>query len=143
MWRACRNSLPSKCNLMRRTVISEQCCDRCKEENEDVLHPVWSCKKLDGVWGANTVWNFRSQRSFANFSELLAWVFDHQRRPALFAFTIWSIWHQRNQVRTQPSHRPLNLISQWADDRFAEFIALKTAPTASQPRRQARWKPPA
>ena len=32
IWRACRNSLPSKCNLMRRTIITEQRCDRCKEE---------------------------------------------------------------------------------------------------------------
>ena len=100
IWRACHNSLPSKCNLMRRTIISEQSCERCKGENEDVLHTVWSCKELDRVWGANTVWNFRNQRCFSNFSELLAWVFDHQRNPVLFAFTIWSIWHQRNQVET-------------------------------------------
>ena len=31
IWRACRNSLPSKCNLVRRTIISEQSCDRYKE----------------------------------------------------------------------------------------------------------------
>ena len=142
IWRACRNSLPSKCNLMRQTIISEQSCDRCKGENEDVLHVVWSCKELDEVWGANTVWNFRNHKCFSNFSELLAWVFDHQRNPVLFSFTIWSIWHQRNQVRTQPSHRPLNLISQWAHDRFVEFNDLKTAPTTSRPWRQVWWKPP-
>ena len=111
IWRASRNSLPTKCNLYRRTVITEHCCDRCKEESEDMLHVVWSCKKLDGVWGANSLWNFRNQQSFASFSELLAWVFDHQRKPGLFAFIIWSIWHQRNQLRTQQAHRPLQQIS--------------------------------
>ena len=45
-------------------------------------------------------------------------------------------------MRTQPSHRPLNLISQWAHDRFVEFNDLKTAPTTSRPWRQVRWKPP-
>ena len=98
--RACRNSLPLKCNLLRRTIITEQSCDRCKEENEDVVHAVWSCKKLDGVWGMNNIQSFRNQRSFSSFSELLPQVFEHQRNPVLFAFTIWSIWHQRNQVRT-------------------------------------------
>lgn len=128
---------------MRQTIISEQSCDRCKEENEDVLHAVWSCKELDGVWGANNIWSFRDQRRFSSFSELLAWVFDHQRNPALFAFTIWSIWHQRNQMRTQQSHRPLNHLSQWTHDRYVEFEALKTAPTTSRPKRRVRWKPPA
>ena len=40
IWRACRNSFPSKCNLVRRTIISEQSYDFCREENEDILHAV-------------------------------------------------------------------------------------------------------
>ena len=71
IWRACRNSLPSKCNLLRRTTITEQRCDRCKEENEDIVHAVWSCKGLDGVWEVDNTWRFRNQKSFSSFSELL------------------------------------------------------------------------
>ena len=97
---------------------------------------------LDGVWGANSMWSFRSQQSFLSFSELLALVFYHQRNPVLFAFNIWTIWHQRNQVRTQQNHRPLNQISQWAHDSFVEFQALKIAPLPSRPVRRAQWKPP-
>ena len=119
IWRAWHNSLPSKCNLLRQTIISEQICDRCKEDNEDFVHSVWSCKELDGVWGMNDIWSFRNQQSFSNFSELLAWVFQHQRNPDLFAFTVSSIWHQRNQVRTQQAYRPLNQLSQLAHDRYA------------------------
>ena len=26
IWRACRNSFPSKCNLFRQTIITKQCC---------------------------------------------------------------------------------------------------------------------
>ena len=91
MWRACQNSLPSKCNLFRRRIISEQCCDRCKAENEDTVHAVWSCKMLDDIWSANNSWNFRNQQYFSSFSELMVWILDHQRNPALFAFTVWSI----------------------------------------------------
>ena len=75
IWRACRNSLPSKCNLLHRTIITEQRCDRCKEENEDIVHAVWSCKGLNGVWEVDNTWSFRNQRSFSSFKELLIWVF--------------------------------------------------------------------
>ena len=142
IWRACCNSLPSKCNLLRRTIITEQRCDRCKEENEDVVHAVWGCKGLDGVWGVNDTWSFRNQRSFSSFSELLTWVFEYQRNPVLFAFTVWSIWHQRNQVRTQQAHRPLNRLSQWAHDSYSEYKALKIALAPSRPKRRVWWKPP-
>ena len=142
IWRACHNSLHSKCNLLRRRLISEQCCDHCKAENEDVLHAVWSCKMLDGVWGANSSCNFRNQQHFSSFNELMAWIFNHQRNPALFAFTVWSICYQKNQSRTQLAHRPLNLISQWAHDSWAEFKALKTAPSPSRLARRTLWKPP-
>ena len=123
MWRACHNSLPSKCNLFRRRIISEQCCDRCKAENEDTVHAVWSCKMLDDIWSANNSWNFQNQQYFSSFSELMVWILDHQRNPALFAFTVWSVWHQRNQSQTRVAHWPLNLISQWAHDNWVEFKA--------------------
>ena len=58
IWRACRNSLPSNCNLLRRTIITDPICDCYKEVNEDVLHAVWNCKELDNVWGMNDLWNF-------------------------------------------------------------------------------------
>ena len=80
---------------------------------------------LDGVWGANNSWNFRNQQDFSSFNELMVWILDHQRNLALFAFTVWSIWHKRNQSWTQAAHQPLNLISQWAHDNWAKFKAQK------------------
>ena len=79
IWRACRNSLPSKCNLMRRTIITDQKCDQCKEENEDIIHAMWGCKGLDEVWGAENIWSFRNQRRFSSFGELLSWVLSSIR----------------------------------------------------------------
>ena len=37
MWRACRNSLPTKENLMRQTVIDCPTCDCCKQVLESTL----------------------------------------------------------------------------------------------------------
>ena len=49
LWRACRKSLPSKQNLMRRTIINCATCDRCKQETESAMHAMWACKELDVV----------------------------------------------------------------------------------------------
>ena len=54
VWRACRDSLPTKQNLMRCTIISNTLYDRCKELPETTLHAVWTCPKLDEVWTFRT-----------------------------------------------------------------------------------------
>ena len=106
------------------------------------MHAVWSCKGLDRVWEVDNTWSFRNQKRFSSFSELLIWVFENNKNPVLFAFTIWSIWHQRNQVQTQQAHRPVYQLFQWAHDSYLEFKALKTAPVPSRLKRKVRWKPP-
>ena len=37
-WRACKNILPTKDNLVRRKVLSDGCCDECKAEVESSGH---------------------------------------------------------------------------------------------------------
>ena len=43
LWRAARESLPSKQNLQRRTITNCSICDRCKLEPESALHALWTC----------------------------------------------------------------------------------------------------
>ena len=50
VWRACRNSLPTKETLVRRTIIENPTCDHCKHDPESALHALWNCSKLDVVW---------------------------------------------------------------------------------------------
>ena len=49
MWRACRNSLPIKTNLVRRTIIANDICDRCHGAAENVIHTPWECPEIDVV----------------------------------------------------------------------------------------------
>lgn len=46
----CRNSMPTKANLVRRTVINDPVCDRCRSALEDQIHALWSCPELNEVW---------------------------------------------------------------------------------------------
>ena len=70
----------------------------------------------------------------------MAWVFQHQRNPALFAFIVWSVWYQRNQVKTQQSHYPLNQLYQVAHDRFVEYNVVQPSQIATRLTRRAHWK---
>ena len=42
-WRACRDALPMKENLVRRKVLSDSCCNECKLVEETSSHLFWSC----------------------------------------------------------------------------------------------------
>ena len=55
VWRACRNLLPTKENLVRRTIIENPTYDRCKHEPKSALHALWNCSKLVVVWGRRTI----------------------------------------------------------------------------------------
>ena len=35
---------------MRRTIIADPICERCKNDMEDMEHALWSCLELDVVW---------------------------------------------------------------------------------------------
>ena len=120
----------------------DQTCDRCRCAAKDMIHAVWNCKNLDCVWEKDTAWNFRTQTSFSNFSELMAWVIEHQWKPALFAFTVWSIWTQRNQVRAQQPCCSLNHLSPLAAERLAEYCAILPPTPPSRPHRRTCSKPP-
>lgn len=58
MWRACKNSIPIELNLLRRAIIVDHLCDRCKSEAESPLHALWLCNELDQVWTSSAKWNF-------------------------------------------------------------------------------------
>ena len=38
LWHACRNAMPTKASLVRRTIIDDPLCDRCHEVHENPLH---------------------------------------------------------------------------------------------------------
>ena len=99
MWRACRNSLPTKVNLVRRTILNNPSCDRRLQDAESTIHAVWSCPGLDVVWSDPILWSARRTRQFVDFKELLSWMITNHQDPELFATIAWSVWTHRNQVR--------------------------------------------
>ena len=50
LWKSCTNSLPTKENLRKRTIIQENVCHLCSDHLEDVKHALWGCSKVSQVW---------------------------------------------------------------------------------------------
>ena len=61
LWRACRNAMPTKASLVRRTIIDDPLSDRYHEVHETLLHALWLCKEIDIVWDDNELWSYRTQ----------------------------------------------------------------------------------
>ncbi|XP_065635520.1 uncharacterized protein LOC136070080 [Quercus suber] len=120
MWRACRNSVPSKVNLMQRTILQEAICERCNQVEESIVHAVWSCSSLDAVWSDLQSWGVRHTQSFVDFKELLSWILANHQEPELFATTL----------------------AQLAKDRHAEFLAVQIPRVPDVPHSRARSVPP-
>ncbi|XP_075655907.1 uncharacterized protein LOC142626025 [Castanea sativa] len=139
------NLLPTKENLVRRIVIEDPLCDRCKCVNESTLHALWSCSELDVVLEDLTSWNCRRTTSFINFKELLSWLIKNQKHLEIFSVTTWSIWTQQNQVRLhKPSFSP-HLITPLAKERLHEFKVVNPSPSSTQnvsSSTRNRWLPP-
>ena len=54
----------------------------------------------------------RSSVSFVDFKQLVSWIVEEGKQLELFAYTTWSVWNQRNQVRVRV---PTTALHQFAE----------------------------
>ncbi|XP_075645493.1 uncharacterized protein LOC142616549 [Castanea sativa] len=144
LWHACRNSLPTKQNLVRRTIIQNPSCDRCSLQAEDTLHALWSCTSLNEVWEGDR-WNFRARIHFADFKELCSWILENGKQLDLFAIQVWSIWNQRNKLRLNHSCHLTKELRKMAEESWNEIRRsnLRQNRFSSSSMHQNLWTAPA
>ena len=49
-WRACKDVLPTKENLVRHKVLVDSVCDECHVEEESSAHLFWRCQHASEIW---------------------------------------------------------------------------------------------
>ncbi|KAL0007018.1 hypothetical protein SO802_008520 [Lithocarpus litseifolius] len=121
VWRATKNSFPSKDNLVRRKIIQDGCCDAPREYTEDVKHTLYSYPKLDELWQKVPQWNHENLKRAMNFVDLIGTVFAENREPTLFATVVWALWTRRNNLRMRKNAENLVHLLQWARERVSDF----------------------
>jgi hypothetical protein len=98
MWRACKNILPTKDNLLRRRVVEDPKCPICSLEVETIYHTIWDCPASKDVWGASQRVFQKSSfivPDFFHVAELL-YVKCGEDDFRLFAEIARKIWMRRN-----------------------------------------------
>lgn len=56
LWKCCTNSLSTRENLFKKTILIDSLCHLCSRESESVLHAIWGCEKVQQVWIVDFGW---------------------------------------------------------------------------------------
>nr|POF27193.1 hypothetical protein CFP56_08563 [Quercus suber] len=146
LWRAIRNSIPTKINLKRRMVLMDECCDHCHEEPEEVLHALWSCPSISQAWTQFDTWgNLDPSPCFSSFKDLVETVVEEGKDLNYFATTVWAIWSRINSMRTSGQHIPVQQIYsavQKARAAYVRTIPPRPPDQTIHCEQRSTWKPP-
>ena len=83
-WRACRDVLPTKENLVRHKVLLNSYCDECNMEEETSAHLFWCCQRVCDIWHMSNLFWDSLVHHFGSFMDMLWYVvmvaqWDHSR----------------------------------------------------------------
>ena len=118
VWRVCRDTLPSKQNLVKRKILTDATCDICQSEVEDGVHALFKCPKISALWEQVPVWKVDGLKRCPNFIDLLGCIFAENRDPELFSTVVWFLWNQRNNLRLSKGSIPLDQVLQQARNKL-------------------------
>ncbi|XP_030923317.1 uncharacterized protein LOC115950221 [Quercus lobata] len=141
-WKACKDSLPTKTNLVRKKVITEGCRDACKLHQEDVVHALFRCPTLQSVWRSRTQWNHSTLQACSSFTDIFEFIFVGNKEPDLFAVVLWTLWNRRNNLRLGKPTLSLGQVVDFAQDRILERASCNAAFQQPRPHQVAAWQAP-
>ena len=147
-WRACRESLPTKANLMRCRVVQDQVCDECSRDIETTGHALWSCPSAREVWSCTKIVVPRRYERVQTFFDLLWGVMMEERANidmvAKMVCTAWAIWHNRNVTRHGGKRRHGKELVSWVTQYTEDFKAANICMESTTPGVEVKgtWIPP-
>ena len=107
LWRAGTDSLPSKTNLLKRRVLTDDICSGCKLKSETSFHALCSCSELFSVWKGKFEWLINLSKECSSFVEVIQLCQSRNDLLELFTMIVSLIWTHRNQVKVGDSLPPL------------------------------------
>ena len=130
---------------MRRKILEDPICERCKKAVKDSVHTLWSCPKLDVVWANQETWEFRGEINFTCVKELLSWMIEKGKSLELLAYMACTIWNQRNKVRLNLQASSLHQVATQSVEMLAHFrssIEASGIQVRSNSSRGDKWQAP-
>jgi len=144
-WRAFRNILPTRVNLVHRRIIQDNRCKVCKFEAETGIHALWNCGVARDVWASCSACLQKCVGDQAAMLQLMKELIGHLSSDELELFLVqaWIIWNQQNGILHGKQLQPPKVLIKRAQDFMAEFqranVQLSASATLPSP---SRWRPP-
>ena len=116
MWRATKDSLPTKCNLAKKKILPDPTCELCKKSHKDIMHALWSCPLIQNAWSPEPWLNPVKTSKFRDFADLLVKIFSEgdKHQNAKFGVICRALWNRRNKVRLNKPADPVDHINAFA-----------------------------
>ena len=147
-WRACRDVLPTKENLVRRKVLLDSCYDECKLAEETSRHLFWSCQRAREIWCLSALFQESQIKQFGSFMDMLWYMvmvaqWEHNEVETLI-MVAWALWSNRNECRNGGAKKSCLALLQGAVEYLDAYQACVTEfGNLKQPSAEpVKWKPP-
>ncbi|KAL0005643.1 hypothetical protein SO802_013204 [Lithocarpus litseifolius] len=141
-WKACKDSLPTKMNLVRRKITTTSTCDRCKMHQEDAVHALLHCPDLKPLWCTRPKWNHGTLLACSSFIDVFDFIFAGNNEPELFAAVIWTLWNRRNNLCLGKPSLPLDKVLEFAQERLMGSETTNVPPSHPYGRSTTHWTAP-
>ena len=145
-WRACKDVLPTKENLVRRKVLLDSVCDECQMEDESSGHLFWRCQRAREVWCTSSLFLGSVEHHFDSFMDLLWHVvmiaqWDHSGVEHLIVIA-WALWSNQNEHRHGGAKKSAQAVVQGALEYLVAYQACLEDTDSKQPAAAVVWTPP-
>ncbi|XP_075651545.1 uncharacterized protein LOC142622019 [Castanea sativa] len=101
-WRAARDILPTKANLVARKILEDSNCEECGLCAESFYHLFWECSKARDTWAHSPFLSPLSAVPFSSFFDFLWYIIMESGwsvEDVGLAITIaWALWSNRNEM---------------------------------------------
>ena len=124
-WRACRDILLLKTNLVKRNVLQVDTCDGCNVEAENSIHFLWKCTRAKELWSSLKLVFPNVLDQLSSFKEML-WclMMDEKCSPEnieMILTSVWAMWGNRNDILHNRTHKDGKMLLQWAMQYLEEY----------------------
>ena len=145
-WRACTDILPTRVNLVRRRVLTNDKCPICLREFENTIHAIWECAVVQDIWAGSCQKLQKRCSGVADVMQLMEDLSDRLMREELELFWVqaWLAWNQQNCVVFGGNLMDPRNLNNRAMEYLTEYRQAQVQLTVTRTDQQCNetWKPP-
>ena len=145
-WRACREDLATKSNLLKRHITQDDLCPQCGKGAETSVHLFWFCDQAKEAWSnSKAVFPFSIGCSWS-FIDVVWQMVHHKPIQSGFLERVislcWEIWKNRNTIRNGGKRCSGKTLVRCSTSLMVEFNEANKKEGCLNLASPVRWHPP-